>query len=847
VERPLAVKEVAMRAISAAVGSVALLGSAALAQGGGSPSPSLLKATFSKLPIYFIENRGVYPDPVAYYVQGADKTLFFTRDGVTFRLKGKSRAWVVKLRFIGAKRDVRPRGEERQPAVFSYFKGPEKDWKTGLTTYAKVVYEDLWPGIDLVYQGTVNRLKYEFVVKPGADPGQIRLRYEGATEVETTGTGGLRVETPAGDFQDEPPVAWQILDGEQVPVETAFRPAPPSGGIGRDFVFHVGDYDRTRALVLDPCILVYCGYLGGGGWDVGTAIAVDASENAYVAGHTDSTEQTFPVKVGPDLKYGGGTNDIFVAKVNAQGTGLVYCGYIGGSGLEWEPKVAVDRAGIAYVAGVTDSSEQTFPVKIGPDLTYNGGGSDAFVAKVNAQGTALLYCGYLGGADNDSIEGIVVGPTGEVHVAGYTWSNEKSFPVAVGPDLTQNGSWDAFVAKVNAQGTALVYCGYIGGSNMDSGRGIAVDAAGNAYVTGDTWSDRTTFPVKVGPSLTYNVGGYDAFVAKVNAAGTALVYCGYIGGWGDDVGYGVAVDAAGSAYVAGWTTSLHQTFPVAVGPDLTYNGLGDAFVARVNASGTGLDYCGYIGGQLKDWAEGIATDGVGNVYVTGGTESDETTFPVKDGPDLTYNGTRPGAPYDAFVAKVNSRGAVIVSCGYIGGSGEDVGQGIAVDAAGHAYVIGKTWSDEKTFPVKVGPDLTYGQGTYDAFVAKVEFSDHLVASGTARPGSTVSLDVSTASPSGIPYQFGTSLGTGPLPIDTRHLDLSPDALLLVSTADYWPWIFSGYRGVIDSQGRAKAAIHIPNLPALIGVRLHSASVTVDPAAPSGIRSISNTVSFSVAR
>jgi hypothetical protein len=212
------------------------------------------------------------------------------------------------------------------------------------------------------------------------------------------------------------------------------------------------------------------------------------------------------------------------------------------------------------------------------------------------------------------------------------------------------------VAKVNASGTALVYCGYIGGSSDEVGSGIALDGSGNAYVTGYTVSTEATFPVKVGPDLTWN-GGNDVFVAKVNATGTALVYCGYIGGSSGDIASAIAVDGSGNAYVIGWTPSTEATFPVKIGPDLTYNGGGsDTFVAMVNASGTALVYCGYIGGSTGyDEGLDIAVDGSGNAYVIGLTESTETTFPVKVGPDLTFN----GGSNDGFVAKISEGTGVL--------------------------------------------------------------------------------------------------------------------------------------------------------------------------------------------
>jgi phosphoribosylcarboxyaminoimidazole (NCAIR) mutase len=690
---------------------------------------------------------------VAYYLQGKDKTIYFTSEGLTYVLSERSageeiaektasvkerlsinpaehelrsrrdqRRFAVKLDFVGANADVRPSGEEKTGAVISYFKGKPEEWKAGLPTYSRIVYKNLWPGIDVAYYGTVDKMKYEFVVHPGSDPSLIRLAYRGASAVELNGEGRLKVRTPAGGFEDDRPVGYQEINGDRVDVamsylleEQSAKDAGPGGqeAVTKSYVygFEVGDYDRTKPLVLDPAVLFYCGYIGGSLGDGGAGIAVDSMGNAYITGSTSSTEATFPVFGGPDLTNNG-NGDAFVAKVNASGTALVYCGYIGGSDYDRGFAIAVDGSGNAYVTGRTWSAETTFPVIGGPDLTHNGG-EDAFVAKVNASGTALVYCGYVGGGDWDEGYGIAVDGSGNVYVAGYTESTEATFPAIGGPDLTYNGGrFDAFVAKVNASGTALVYCGYIGGSGDDWGYAIAVDGSGNAYITGFTNSTQATFPVIGGLDLTHN-GGEDAFVAKVNASGTALVYCGYIGGGDWDEGYGIAVDGSGNAYVAGNTSSTEATFPVLYGPDLTQNGSYDAFVAKVNASGTALVYCGYIGGSDWDEGYGIAVDGSGNAYVTGRTWSAETTFPVIGGPDLTFNGND-----DAFVAKVNASGAALVYCGYIGGSLNDMGYGIAVDSTGNAYATGSTFSTAASFPVIGGPDLTYN-GYSDAFVAKI--------------------------------------------------------------------------------------------------------------------------------
>ena len=677
--------------------------------------------------------------------------IYFARSGVTFALTKRDEAesqpeshltpvsrsdaefgrpaaaatkplrWNVKLDFLGANPGARLVAEDRTPAVISYFKGTRENWKAGLATYSKLVYKELWSGIDLGYSGNVNRLKYDFVIRPGARPEQIRLAYRGATSVSVNEMGELEVSTPAGNFQDVKPYAYQEIDGQQVEVTSSYNLDRATGEYG----FRLGQYDRSRPLVLDPAVLVYAGYIGGSGDDVGLGIAVDAADNAYVTGFVDSiftgSTPTFPVTVGPDLNFNGGT-DAFVAKVNAAGTALIYAGYIGGSDKDSGTGIAVDAAGNAYITGNTNSTESTFPATVGPDLSFNGG-TDAFVAKVNAEGTALIYAGYIGGSGKDAGTGIAVDAAGNAYITGTTNSTEASFPVNVGPEIKYNGGFeDAFVVKVNAAGTALVYAGYIGGSASDYGAAIAIDAAGNAYVTGTTSSTEATFPVTVGPDLTYNGGLVfgDAFVAKVNATGTALIYAGYIGGASDERGFGIAVDVAGNAYITGATSSTEASFPVTVGPNLTYNGgFEDAFVAKVNAAGTALVYAGYIGGSgeeglSEEYGAGIAVDAAGNAYITGITDSGEASFPVAGGPDQSYNGGRA----DAFVAMVNAPGTALVYAGYIGGPGFDMGTAIGVDWAGNAYVTGQTTSSETTFPVTVGPALTFS-GFRDAFVAKI--------------------------------------------------------------------------------------------------------------------------------
>ncbi|MBI3912338.1 MAG: SBBP repeat-containing protein [Armatimonadetes bacterium] len=756
-------------------------------------------AAFGKLPLYFIENRGQVDPRVAYYVQGHDTSVYFTPRGLTFALSrpvvhhedvetrrenGRvgerqrldahpspthprsqpathpTKRWALKLDFIGAHPGARPAGQDPTPTVVSYFRGPREQWQTGLRTYSRLVYRDLWPGIDLVYAGTVHRLKYTFVVKPGADPNRIRLAYRGATAVRVNQAGELEVSTPAGSFHDEKPYAYQEVGGRRAEVAAAYTLSPQTQCLTprtHAYGFRVGKYDRRRPLMLDPAVFIYAGYIGGGGFDEGLGIAVDDDGNAYVTGQTDSTEATFPdgdgfgLLPGADTTFNGGQLDAFVVKVKADGTGLAYATYIGGSGFDIGFAIAVDGAGSAYLAGETNSTEATLPVTRGPDLTFNGGFEDGFVAKLNPAGTGLAYCGYIGGAGGDLCNGIAVDGNGFAYVTGQTGSTEATFPDGdgFGPlpgfDRTHNVAQDAFAVKVRADGTGLVYAGYIGGENSDAGAGIAVDQDGNAYVTGQTISPENTFPngsgfgtgpgqfSGPGPDQTFNGRTifdftHDAFVVKVNAAGTALVYAGYIGGSEFDEGFGVAVDLDGNAYVVGDALSNEATFPDGdgFGPvpgfDQTFNSLFDAFVAKVNADGTGLAYATYIGGNLSDRGFGIAVDDDGNAYAVGLTLSTQATFPVTVGPDLTYN-----EHTDAFVAKLNPAGLALAYCGYIGGDSGEVSDSaaIAVDDQGNAYVTSSTASAPASFPNGSGlagipgPDQTFNGGNWDAFVAKI--------------------------------------------------------------------------------------------------------------------------------
>ncbi len=595
------------------------------------------------------------------------------------------------MKLLGA--DSRPaiEGREELPGKSHYFIGNDpKKWRTDVPQYARVEYQDVYPGVSLTYYGNQGQLEYDFVVSPGGDPRRIRLGIEGAEEIHVDAEGNLVLSLPGGEVVEHAPVVYQEFGGGRKVVDGRFILKSR-----REVGFEVGAYEANRPLVVDP-VLVYSTYLGGSGGDFGTGIAVDASGSAYITGSAGSAN--FPT-ANPLQASSGGSFDAFVAKLNASGSALVYSTYLGGNGIDTGYGIAVDGSGNAYVAGLADSTN--FPT-VNPIQAANGGIRDAFVAKLNASGSALVYSTYLGGSGLDLALGIAVDASGNAYVTGGTLST--NFPTLSPIQVANGGGMDAFVAKVNAAGSALLYSTYLGGSSGDEGYGITVDASGNAYVTGVAQS--ANFPT-ANPLQAALSGFADAFVAKLNAAGSALVYSTYLGGSGGETGAGIAVDASGNAYIAGGTSSTN--FPTVNPIQAAMAGGGDAFVAKLNPAGSALVYSTYLGGSGQDQGSGIAVDASGNAHVTGLTYS--TDFPTAN-PIQAAN----GGSFVAFVAKLNAAGSALVYSTYLGGSLGDDGSAIAVDTSGNAYVTGLTYSTN--FPT-ANPFQAANGGGGDAFVVKI--------------------------------------------------------------------------------------------------------------------------------
>ena len=709
-------------------------------------SKNAAAAAFGKLPLSFEANQGQTDKQVKFVSRGSGYALFLTSTEAVLSLKTESgrhakkdsvlpiartqkplvqKSAVLRMRLERANSNAKVSGIDELAGKSNYFIGNDAaKWRSNIPTFGRVKYQQVYSGVDLVYYGNQRELEYDFVLAPGADPRQIELSFDGARRLRLDADGDLIVSIAGGEVIEPKPVIYQDIGGRRQRVAGGYALRN-----GRTVGFKLAGYDVRRSLTIDPSV-VYSTYLGGNATDVGYGIALDSSANAYVTGYTQSSN--FPTTAGAFQTTLGGSDDAFISKLNSSGSMLVYSTYLGGNKVNVGYGIAVDSSGNAYVTGQTASSD--FPTTAGAFQTTFGRNGEspvatAFVSKLNSSGSALIYSTYLGGSYQDGGHGIALDSSGNAYVTGYTYSSNfpttsSNFPATVGAFQAAIGADDVgtgFVSKLDSRGSMLVYSTYLGGSTSDSGNGIAVDSSGNAYVIGATSS--SDFPTTAGAfqtTLLASEYGSNAFISKLNSVGSTLVYSTYLGGSTSDYGYGIAVDSSGNAYVTGATYS--SDFPTTAGAFQTTSGSanGNAFVSKLNSSGSALVYSSYLGGNASnngngfgDYGSGIALDSSGNAYVTGQTTSSD--FPTTMG---AFQTTKPGI-LNAFVSKLNSRGSMLVYSTYLGGSTEDYGHGIAVDSSGNAYVAGSTTSSN--FPTTAGAFQTTLAGTENAFVSKISF------------------------------------------------------------------------------------------------------------------------------
>jgi hypothetical protein len=677
----------------------------------------------------FVPNRGQAPRAVRYHTYGSSPAVAFTPTEAVVQRAGNPSP--IRLRFVGANPGVTIEAGRRSGTRINYLLGndPAK-WVSGLPAYGEVVYRELWPGIDLAFDGVGKRLKYEVHIAPGSSVGRIRFSYPVAQRLSLDPRGNLRIHTARGVLREQAPLSYQFVDGRRTKVASRFV---LHGRQAYGFALGAG-YDPRRSLVIDPA-LHYSTFIGGFSSEFPQSIAVDSGGHAYVTGSTSSSD--FPRTIGPP--FAGFQSEGFVAKLSPAGDSLVYATFFGGNSFEVGKSIDVDEEGNAYVVGETGSAN--FPTTPGAfDRTF-GSSQDPFALKLAPTGGALLWSTYLGGPGS---EGWVRGkraPDGTVYVVGSTSALDIVPPGVPSFQPTRNGPTDGFVQRLNASGSGLVYATYLGGSLNDATTAAAVAGDGSAYFTG--WTQSANFPTTEGAyDRSYNgaqsacCGFGDAYVIGLDAAGTTLTYGTFLGGRGDDQGTAVVIRPGSprNVYVAGFASSLtccpptrpfFSDFPVTPSAfDTTFSGIGDGFVARIDpgaTGGSGLVWSTFVGGALSDSAQSIALDTAGNAYATGSTVSID--FP-----------TTPGAVSRAFNETQFSSGSAWASWltadgrrlrwsslleGPAGrGNGDDNGFEVVLDGSETAFIVGRT--NSTGFPVtRRAFDTTWNGAFGDVFVSKL--------------------------------------------------------------------------------------------------------------------------------
>jgi hypothetical protein len=684
--------------------------------------------TFHSIGGYFIENRGQVAEGIRFYSRG-NPSVGFRDDGVMFvfneplhgeegdsgfngfretRDTAKEKETVKSaayfLHFDGANK-VSPAGKGRIPFESNLLLGSDPSkWTVGVSNYREVVYQNLYEGVDLEYYPTPEGLKYEFIVHPTAEPGAIRLGYDGVLSVQIH-DGGLVVQTAIGSVIDTAPYSFQNATDE---VDCRFVPLNPE-----HYGFACGKYDSSEPLYIDP--LIFSTFLGGGDEDETYGMTLDPAGNVYLTGRSLSTD--FPITPGA---FDTICNwDAFVTKLNASGDVLAFSTYLGGGLRDEAEGIAVNSQGNAYVTGTTMSSDfPTTPAAF--DTTFNSF-YDAFVTELNPAGNALVYSTFLGGGvafGYDYGNSIALDSTGNAYIGGSTTSSDfpttpGAFDRSFGGGLCPDADYpcpDFFVAKLDATGSSLIYSTYIGGGDLDEWGNVAVDAVGNVYLTGETRS--ADFPVTPGAFDAVLNGFNDAAVVKLNPTGTSLIFSTFLGGNEGDSGLAIGLDTFGNIYVAGESASVD--FPSTAGAyDTSYNGYFDAFVTKLTPGGNVLSYSTFLGGPGgNESAYSIYVSSSGMAHVAGYTESAD--FPVTPGAyDVILNGS-----CDAFLAKIDRTGSMLEYSTFIGGYGCEAITETRADSLGNMYAAGLT--DSGDFPITPGAfDTSFNGGLEDAFVIEL--------------------------------------------------------------------------------------------------------------------------------
>jgi len=692
--------------------------------------------SYSRLPLTFEQNKGQTQSPVKFLSRGKGYTAFLTADGMVLSLRpaqgtarpivpavkpGRPLSATLQFKLVGSAAKPTIVGEELQPGRVNYFIGNDpRKWHTNVASYARVRYHNVYPGIDLVYYGNHKQLEYDFALAPGANPNRIQFEIKGAKNVSIDANGDLILNTGTGELRFQSPVVYQESGGSRVPVQGGYV-MQDSTHIG----FRLAALDTTKTTVIDPA-LVYATYLGGSGDDQPTGIAVDGSGSVYVSGYTDSAD--FPLASIGSLP--SGSTHVFVAKLDPTGSNLVYADYLGGSNQDYGYALALDSANEVYVTGSTSSSD--FPVVNAYQASYPGS-FNAFLTRISADGSSLLYSTYFGGNGSDIPASIAIDSSSDALIAGNTSSTNLPVANAYQSSVSPNGGgvWGTygFLTKFNPNGSQLIYSTYLGGSaNIAyncSGNpcwpsptnqivGVALDGSGNAYVAGNT--NTYDFPTTNGAYIatdTTQLDGIVGFVSKFNGSG-ALQYSTYFyesSGVFTTVN-AIAADGLGSAYVTGLAFS-DGTFPLTstaiCDPSVYGEACSYGFVTKFDSAGATLLYSTFLGPNNYASPVAIALDSSSDAYVLATTSNN--AFSLVNGIEAYSSGN------DGLIAEIDPTAGSQLFATFLGGSGDENASAMAVDSSGNIYVTGNT--DSSDFPISQGSfQQTFG-GSTDAFISKI--------------------------------------------------------------------------------------------------------------------------------
>ena len=694
-----------------------------------------LRESYGNLPLSFEANQGQTARPVKFLSRGSGYSFFLTPDEAVLRLRNDSGqqkelkddptkalpntgSTVLRMKLAGANPSPQVAGLEELPGKTNYYigKDPAK-WRTNIPNYARVKYEAVYPGVDMVYYGNQRQLEYDFIVAPGADPNAIKLGVKGAENVSIDTGGDLLLAAKSSVARLQRPVIYQELNGSRQEIEGEYVLVDKT-----NVAFRIGEYDHSLPLVIDP-VLVYSTFLGGSGDDGVYEVAVDGSGNAFATGYTASAN--FPTTAGAyDTGYNGGAYDAFVTKLNATGTAAFFSTYFGGSDADVGDGIAVDSSGNVYVGGLAKSIN--FPTTAGAfDTTCGSCGSggpgnppgDAFVAKFGGMTGGLIASTLYGASDYEQAYSLALDSAGNVYIGGG-WAKAFSYsiPTPNGFQSAPLSYYDEFLAKFSPDLSTLLYATVIGGSDDDYAvQGIVSSSPGVVSVTGVTRS--TNFPTTAGAFSSVCGSTFHAFAMTINTnlpGAPSLVYSTCLGGSVSASGSGIALDG-GNIWVTGGTSS--SDFPTTPGAyDTVLNGPSDVFLTKLNPSAFGsaqLVYSTFIGGSGDENGAKVVLDATGDVYVAGSTSSAD--FPTVSSPQGF------GGVTDAFITRLNPVTNTLVYSTFLGSCLDDNAYGLALDPAGNAYVGGRTVSSG--FPVTAGAYQTMfggvGVGNGDGFVTKI--------------------------------------------------------------------------------------------------------------------------------